>query len=79
MYFTSPEGPRGQIPAYSARVGALGEAGARDEPTGCGLGLRVLFLGDEPPEQALPGERHASSGLGHRPSSVPRTCMGGLA
>ena len=79
MYFTSPEGLRGQIPTYFTRVGALGEAGARDKPTGCGLGLRVLFLGDEPPEQALPRPGHASSGLGHRPSSVPRTCMGRLA
>ena len=75
MYFTSPEGLGGQIPTYFTRVGALGEAGARDEPTGCGLGLRVLCLGDEPPEQALPRPGHASSGLGHRPSSVPRTCM----
>ena len=57
MYFTSPEGLRGHIPTYFTRVGALGEAGARDEATGCGLGLRVLFLGDEPPEGELPRSR----------------------
>ena len=46
-YFASPEGLRGQIPTYSTRVAALGEAGAHRKPR-LRLGVKGSIQRGEP-------------------------------